>query len=75
MPHISTFNILQDNHVNESFKVLPQKLGTAGVSMLAIRALSAHSAAEFNSSPGRWQQVWLVALYYTTLKIMLVLFH
>jgi hypothetical protein len=27
-----------------------------------IRALSAHSAAEFNSSPGRWQQVWLVAI-------------
>jgi hypothetical protein len=27
-----------------------------------IRALSAHSAAEFNSSPGRWQHVWLVAI-------------
>jgi hypothetical protein len=26
------------------------------------RALSAHSAAEFNSSPGRWQHVWLVAI-------------
>jgi hypothetical protein len=24
--------------------------------------LSAHSAAEFNSSPGRWQHVWLVAI-------------
>jgi hypothetical protein len=29
---------------------------------VAIRALSAHSAGEFNSSPGRWQQVWLVAI-------------
>jgi hypothetical protein len=27
-----------------------------------IRALSAHSAAEFNSSPGRWQHFWLVAI-------------
>jgi hypothetical protein len=27
-----------------------------------IRALSAHSAAEFNISPGRWQNVWLVAI-------------
>jgi hypothetical protein len=27
-----------------------------------IRALSAHSAAEFNSSTGRWQHVWLVAI-------------
>jgi hypothetical protein len=29
---------------------------------LTIRALSAHSAAKFNISPGRWQQVWLVAI-------------
>jgi hypothetical protein len=29
---------------------------------IRIRALSAHSADEFNSSPGRWQQVWLVAI-------------
>jgi hypothetical protein len=29
---------------------------------VAIRALSAHSAAEFNISPGRWQHVWLVAI-------------
>jgi hypothetical protein len=29
---------------------------------IPIRALSAHSAAEFNISPGRWQQVWLVAI-------------
>jgi hypothetical protein len=28
----------------------------------AIQALSAHSAAEFNISPGRWQHVWLVAI-------------
>jgi hypothetical protein len=28
----------------------------------SIRALSAHSAAEFNSSPGRWHHVWLVAI-------------
>jgi hypothetical protein len=28
----------------------------------SIRALSAHSAAEFNISPGRWQHVWLVAI-------------
>jgi hypothetical protein len=27
-----------------------------------MRALSAHSAAEFYSSPGRWQHVWLVAI-------------
>jgi hypothetical protein len=27
-----------------------------------IRALSAHSAAEFNISPGRWQHIWLVAI-------------
>jgi hypothetical protein len=27
-----------------------------------IRALSAHLAAEFNISPGRWQHVWLVAI-------------
>jgi hypothetical protein len=26
----------------------------------SIRALSAHSAAEFNISPGRWHHVWLV---------------
>jgi hypothetical protein len=31
-------------------------------SQARIRALSAHSAAEFNSSPGRWQHVWLVAI-------------
>jgi hypothetical protein len=29
---------------------------------VSIRALSAHSAAEFNISPGRWQHVWLVAI-------------
>jgi hypothetical protein len=29
---------------------------------LCIRALSAHSAAKFNISPGRWQHVWLVAI-------------
>jgi hypothetical protein len=27
-----------------------------------IRALSAHSAAEFNILLGRWQHVWLVAI-------------
>jgi hypothetical protein len=27
-----------------------------------IRALSAHSAADFTNSPGRWQHVWLVAI-------------
>jgi hypothetical protein len=27
-----------------------------------IQALSAHSAAELNISPGRWQHVWLVAI-------------
>jgi hypothetical protein len=27
-----------------------------------IQALSAHSAAEFNISPGRWQHLWLVAI-------------
>jgi hypothetical protein len=27
-----------------------------------FRALSAHSAAEFNISPGRWQHLWLVAI-------------
>jgi hypothetical protein len=27
-----------------------------------IRALSAHSAAEFNILPGRWQHLWLVAI-------------
>jgi hypothetical protein len=27
-----------------------------------IRALSAHSAVDFNISPGRWQHVWLVAI-------------
>jgi hypothetical protein len=29
---------------------------------MCIRALSAHSAAEFNISPGRWQHLWLVAI-------------
>jgi hypothetical protein len=29
---------------------------------LPIRALSAHLAAEFNISPGRWQYIWLVAI-------------
>jgi hypothetical protein len=29
---------------------------------IAIRALSAHSAAKFNISPDRWQHVWLVAI-------------
>jgi hypothetical protein len=28
----------------------------------SIRALSAHSAAEFTISLGRWQHVWLVAI-------------
>jgi hypothetical protein len=28
----------------------------------SYRALSAHSAAEFNISPGRWQHLWLVAI-------------
>jgi hypothetical protein len=32
-----------------------------GLKSIYIRALSAHSAVEFNSSPGRWQHVWLVA--------------
>jgi hypothetical protein len=30
--------------------------------MFCIRALSAHSAAEFNILHGRWQHVWLVAI-------------
>jgi hypothetical protein len=30
------------------------------ISLGIIRALSAHSAAEFNISPGRWQHIWLV---------------
>jgi hypothetical protein len=30
----------------------------------SIRALSAHSAAEFNISPGRWQHVWLVDIFF-----------
>jgi hypothetical protein len=34
----------------------------AFLKIIPIRALSAHSAAEFNISPGRWQQVWLVAI-------------
>jgi hypothetical protein len=29
---------------------------------IPIRALSAHSEAEFKISPGRWQHVWLVAI-------------
>jgi hypothetical protein len=29
---------------------------------VGIRALSAHSADEFNISPGRWQHLWLVAI-------------
>jgi hypothetical protein len=29
---------------------------------VGVRALSAHSSAEFNISPGRWQHVWLVAI-------------
>jgi hypothetical protein len=32
------------------------------LSVSEYRALSAHSAAECNSSPGRWQHVWLVAI-------------
>jgi hypothetical protein len=38
-------------------QLLPLIIGTK-----AIRALSAHSAAEYNISPGRWQHVWLVAI-------------
>jgi hypothetical protein len=34
----------------------------AGALTAAIRALSAHSAAEFNILPGRWQHAWLVAI-------------
>jgi hypothetical protein len=41
-----------------TIKVHTNKIG----SLFAIRALSAHSAAEFNSSPGRWQHVWLLAI-------------
>jgi hypothetical protein len=29
---------------------------------VCIRALSSHSAAEFNISPDRWQHLWLVAI-------------
>jgi hypothetical protein len=43
------------------FFTLPRKfLKLPGIS--AIWALLAHSAAEFNISPGRWQHVWLVAI-------------
>jgi hypothetical protein len=31
-------------------------------SLVTIPALSAHLAAEFNISPGRWQHVWLVSI-------------
>jgi hypothetical protein len=44
---------------NVTFYSLNKKLK---LQMHSIRALSAHSAADFNSSPGRWQQVWLVAI-------------
>jgi hypothetical protein len=37
-------------------------VGVFRIEWLLIRALSAHSAAEFNSSPGRWQQVRLVCV-------------
>jgi hypothetical protein len=30
---------------------------------IRIRALSAHSAAEFNILPGGWQHLWLVAIF------------
>jgi hypothetical protein len=46
----------------------PAKLSALQVSnilvsdIISIRALSAHSATEFNISPGRWQHVWLVAI-------------
>jgi hypothetical protein len=48
-------------------KTSPEKthysLETKGAStQWNIRALSAHLAAEFNISPGRWQHVWLVAI-------------
>jgi hypothetical protein len=44
--------------------VLPQLLHASHLTKgrTTIQALSAHSAAEFNSSPGRWQHVWLVAI-------------
>ena len=46
-----------------SLSILPLPLlGSVAAGHRTIRALSAHSAAEFNSSPGRWQQVWLVAI-------------
>jgi hypothetical protein len=36
--------------------------GNISKTLETIRALSAHSAAEFNISPGRWQHVWVVAI-------------
>jgi hypothetical protein len=54
-----------DDNLDWSVVTLPTKRklvpkGTAVPS--AIRALSAHSAAEFNILPGSWQLVWLVAI-------------
>jgi hypothetical protein len=50
--------------IDESFPSVFSVYSKQSVATLyiLIRALSAHSAAEFNSSPGRWQQVWLVAI-------------
>jgi hypothetical protein len=41
---------------------LPLSLSLLPPLSIYIRALSAHSADEFNSSPGRCQPVWLVAI-------------
>jgi hypothetical protein len=49
-------------HIGTQRKEKLQKLIVCRPYQVRIRALSAHSAAEFNILPGRWQHLWLVAI-------------
>jgi hypothetical protein len=56
-----TINIIMFN-VPYQAGAMPKLKNGVAKNDIPIRALSAHSAAEFNISPGRWQHVWLVAI-------------
>jgi hypothetical protein len=58
--------IYMDSSLNDQFfHIISEQLRLMilqKAELKAIRTLSAHSAAEFNISPGRWQHVLLVAI-------------
>jgi hypothetical protein len=56
---------MNDDYGNQNLTGVPHSHGFTKkycVSVIPIRALSAHLGAEFNILPGRWQHVWLVAI-------------